>query len=86
MPAEIVFVGWTCPLCGSRVSVLRSSDAPKALVEHEVVSECRCGFIRRIRLFEIQLLEVWRESAAQKKASLIGFVGRMPGPGKICLE
>ncbi|MGZ4814244.1 MAG: hypothetical protein ACXVZV_02460 [Terriglobales bacterium] len=62
MPAEIVFVGYTCPLCGSRIAVLRSSDPPNGL-PREIISECKCGNIRRIRLEQIQDLDTWREKA-----------------------
>ena len=63
MPAEIVFVGYTCPLCGSRIAVLRSSDPPHGQ-PHEIISECKCGCLRRIRLQDIQQLETWRENVA----------------------
>lgn len=60
MTAEILFVGYTCPLCGSRVAVFRSSD-PLEHCPAETVVECKCGDIRRIGLEDIQLLEVWNE-------------------------
>lgn len=62
MPAEVVFVGYTCPACGSRVAVLRSTHPPK--YADEILAVCKCGHLRRIALEEIQSLEVWKEKAS----------------------
>ncbi|HVZ15674.1 MAG TPA: hypothetical protein VG897_01045 [Terriglobales bacterium] len=64
MPAEIVFVGYTCPRCGSRVAVLRSSEPPQGPPK-EIISECKCGSLRRIRVEDIQELETWREQCTE---------------------
>jgi hypothetical protein len=61
--SAIVSVGFTCPLCGARVPVLRSCD-PAPSTADLIRAECRCGFIRFITVIEIQTLEVWREQAA----------------------
>jgi hypothetical protein len=61
MSTLIVSVGYTCPICGRRVTVLRSCDRiPEAI--DGVQSECECGFGRMIRIDEIQSLRVWRET------------------------
>ena len=57
-----VCVGYTCPLCGKRVSVMRSSEpAPTGCL---ILSECRCGYLRTIKIVDVQSLDVWRESAS----------------------
>jgi hypothetical protein len=61
----IVHVGYTCPLCGRRVVVLRSCDPVRDAGPLE--SECPCGFIRPIETKDIQSLDVWREPAAQEE-------------------
>lgn len=64
LTAEIVCVGYTCPLCKRRVTVLRSCD-PIPTASDLTESECQCGYIRAIVLAEIQTLDVWRESGVQ---------------------
>lgn len=58
--SSAIIVGYQCPLCQQRVVVLRSTDPPP---EHVAVieSQCPCGFVRPVRIEEIQELEVWRE-------------------------
>ena len=63
MPSEIVVVGYTCPLCGRPVTVLNSSQPP-AMDVREFVSFCKCGFVRNVKLTQLQELEVWRIRAA----------------------
>jgi len=60
LTAQIMVIGYTCPICRNRVPVLRSTDPPTKLPV-EVISECPCGFIRKIPLETIQALEVWTE-------------------------
>jgi C4-type Zn-finger protein len=61
--SAIVSVGFTCPLCGARVAVLRSCD-PAPHATDVIRAECACGFVRFISVIEIQSLEVWRGNAA----------------------
>lgn len=63
MSSAIVSVGFTCPLCGVRVAVLRSC-APPPHTTDVIRAECPCGFVRFVTVTEIQSLEVWREKAA----------------------
>lgn len=56
--SEIVCIGYSCPICKHKVAVLRSCDPiPKPT---DVTYECECGFMRCIRIAELQSLEVWR--------------------------
>lgn len=58
--SEIICVGYTCPICNRKVAVLRSCDPiPKPT---DVTSECECGFMRPIRIAELQSLDVWLQS------------------------
>lgn len=59
MSNEITFVGYTCPICKSRISVMNSSYPPKGTAK-AIVSTCDCGNAREIPLAEIQVLDVWR--------------------------
>lgn len=63
MSRAIVCVGFTCPLCGARVAVLRSCD-PTPDSPEVFHSECKCGYVRLVAMNEIQSLDVWREEAA----------------------
>jgi hypothetical protein len=62
MSAEIVCVGYKCPICGRRVVVLRSCEP--TLPTDPILSECICGYYRPVHIDELQSLDVWRESAA----------------------
>jgi hypothetical protein len=63
MSTAIICVGYTCPACGKRVTVLRSSDP--ALEPTDIIeTECPCGLIRPINIDEVQSLDVWYEPAA----------------------
>ena len=62
MSTEVVVVGYTCPCCGRRVAVLRSSNPPKTAAE--MLVKCECGDSRRIGIDQIQGLDVWKENAA----------------------
>jgi hypothetical protein len=57
--AEIICVGYSCPICKQKVVVLRSSDTIAKATD--VTSQCECGFMRPIRIAEIQSLDVWRQ-------------------------
>lgn len=60
---EIICIGFTCPVCRKRVYVLRSCDPVPSRAEL-FQSTCNCGFMRNVRLDELQSLEVWRELTA----------------------
>lgn len=66
MSAEVTLVGYACPLCGNRVTVIRSSDHLTYPV-HDIVSECECGFVRSVAVDQIQSLEVWKEPAIEEQ-------------------
>ena len=55
-------VGYSCPSCGRRVAVLRSSNPPKTATEMMV--KCDCGDSRKIDIDQIQELDVWKEKGA----------------------
>jgi len=59
MNGGIVFVGYKCPLCGNNVVVFSSIDHPDVLPE-SILSQCRCGYFRRILVTDIQTLDTWR--------------------------
>jgi hypothetical protein len=61
--AENILLGYTCPSCGMRVPVLRSSEPPKDFPK-EIVAVCQCGTKRKIGLEEVQRLDVWRVKSA----------------------
>jgi len=60
-----VHVGYICPLCERRVTVL-SSSSPETLhdlaAHNSIESKCPCGFKRLIFLTDIQRLDSWQET------------------------
>ncbi len=62
MATDVVVLGYTCPHCGRRVAVLRSSNPPKTATE--MVVSCDCGKSRKIGVDQIQTLDVWKEKQA----------------------
>jgi len=66
--AEIVTtLGYSCPLCGKRVTVISSSARPPRDA-HLFFSECECGYGRAVPRSEVQLLDVWWEEEQEKAA------------------
>ena len=63
MATDVVFVGYRCPNCGKRITVLRSSEPPQPGV-YDFLSKCECGYARRIGVAQMQQLEVWRARAS----------------------
>ena len=59
---DVVVLGYTCPHCGRRVAVLRSSNPPKTATE--MVAKCDCGKSRKIGIEQLQKLDVWKEKSA----------------------
>lgn len=63
MSTNIVCVGYRCPYCGKMVAVLRSNE-PVPRLAGVIESECSCGYVRPIRIGEVQSLDVWHEDAS----------------------
>ena len=64
---EVISVGYPCPICRKRVSVLCSSDPPKSCC-YLIDTKCDCGFERTVCVWELQEMEIWRESNSQQTA------------------
>ncbi len=62
-PDSTTVLGFTCPLCHSRVEVLRSTDSLTTVSPQGFISECTCGYIRTTGLHEVQGLEIWKTVA-----------------------
>ena len=66
MTNHTVHVGYICPFCERRVTVLSSNSTEiiNRLSEHRAIeAKCLCGDTRTIRMVEVQTLTVWRENA-----------------------